>query len=400
MSKKDIFGDEETLNTREDFEQMLNDSFTGGARRLKTGDNVRGEILSIGKEEAFMSTGTPVDGAIPVRELLDDKKQLKYKVGDVIDAKVVRVREGEILLKPAGSLSSSGDLESLEDAFDMELPVEGRVTEAVKGGFRVQIQGKMAFCPISQIDSKFVKEGAEFIGQKFDFIITQFEERGRNIVVSRRKILDLKKAESEGEFLQKHKMGDILHGKISRIEKYGAFVELNSGIDGLIPISELAWGRINDPSEIVRLGQEVDVSLLRATEEGDRLRISLSLKQAGGEGDPWMKVPMRYPVGSQHEGTIERKETYGLFVNLAPGITGLLPRSKWRDRIDGGQFDNRKKGERLLIQIDEINLEDKRLTLTPPDEATDLSWQQHSGSGKSGLGTMADLLKDFKPSKK
>lgn len=400
MSKKDIFGDEEAGSTREDFEQMLNESFTGGTRKLKTGDNLRGQILSIGKEEAFVSTGTPVDGAIPVRELLDDKKELKYKVGDMIDIKVVRVREGEILLKPAGSLSSSGDLDSLEDAFDMELPVEGRVTEAVKGGFRVQIQGKMAFCPISQIDSKFVKEGAEYIGQKYDFIITQFEERGRNIVVSRRKILDLKKAESEGEFLQKAKIGDILHGKITRMERYGAFVSLDNGLDGLIPISELAWGRINDPSEIVQLGQEVDVALLRATEEGDRVKISLSLKQAGGEGDPWMKVPVRYPVGSQHEGTIERKETYGLFVNLAPGITGLMPKSKWRDLIDGGKYESKKKGEKVMIQIDEINLEDKRLTLSPPNEATDMSWQQHSGSGKTGLGTMADLLKDFKPNKK
>lgn len=403
MSKKDLFGDDIQGNTREDFERMLEDSMSGGAKRLRAGDSLKGEILSIGKEEAFVSTGTPVDGALPIRELLNDKKELKHKVGDIIDVKVVRAREGEIFLQLAGSLSSVEGVDNLEDAADMEIPLEGRVLEAVKGGFRVQIQGQKAFCPISQIDSKFVQDPAAYVGQKFDFIITQFEERGRNIVVSRRKVLDLKRAENEGEFLNLHKPGDIMRGEVTRIEKYGAFVRLESGLEGLVPISELAWGRINDPSEIVHIGQSVETALVRANEdEGGRLKISLSLKQAGGEGDPWMKVTEKFPLGTIIEGKIERKESYGLFVNLAPGITGLMPRSKWRDVIDGNQYDNKKKGENVVVQVDEIDFDNKKLTLAPPQEQMDMGWRQHQKSsvpGK-GLGTFGDLLKDLKPSKK
>jgi small subunit ribosomal protein S1 len=400
-NSKDLFGDDVTTQSESDFASLLDQSMTAGSRRVRAGDSFKGEILSIGKEEAFVSTGTAVDGAIPVRELLDDEKQMKYKVGDIIDVKVVRAREGEILLKRAGSLSSSDGVENLEDAFDMELPIEGRVTEAVKGGFRVEIQGKRAFCPVSQIDLRASADQTQYIGQKYDFIITQFEEKGRNIVVSRRRLLDLKKAESEGEFLEKTKPGTILQGKVTRLEKYGAFVALGSGVEGLVPISEIAWGRINHPSDVLTLGQEVSVNVIRVTEEEGRLRISLSIKTGGSETDPWLKIPERYPVGSIHEGTIERKETYGYFVNLGPGITGLLPRSKWRDRIDGGQYENKKKGDRLPVQVDEINLDDKKLTFGPPEDAQDGAWRTHAQMQKSGsLGTMADLLKDFKPAKK
>ncbi len=406
MSKKDLFGDDlEKTGGAAEFAALLNRSLTTH-RRLKTGDTFSGEILSIGKEEAFVSTGSPVDGAIPLSELLDDKKQVKYKVGEVIEVQVVRVREGEILLRRKNSSAVAEEIESLEDAFDMELPIEGKVTEAVKGGFRVTIHGKQAFCPMSQMDLRGGHEPSEYIGKKYEFIITQFDERGRNLVISRRKLLELQRAESEGEFLEKHQPGEILHGTITRLEKFGAFCRLaDSNVEGLIPISELAWGRIGDPSEVVSIGQAVDVQLLRIVEEGDRMKVSFSLKQAGGEGDPWMRVTERFPVGSISEGTIERRETYGLFVNLAPGITGLMPKSKWRDRVDGSQYENRKKGEKIKVMVDEIKFEEKRLTLAPPSEDRDETWRTHSaastGQGTGhGMGTFADLFKDLKPTKK
>jgi small subunit ribosomal protein S1 len=399
MGKKDLFGDELDLNSANEFEKLLAQSAQAG--QIKVGASLRGEILSIGKEEAFVSTGTPVDGALPVREMLDDKKQLKYKVGDHVDVRVVRMKEGEILLRLESSTATSANVEGLEDAFDMEIPVEGTVLEAVKGGFRVKIQGQMAFCPISQIDSRFVTETADYLGKKFDFIVTQFENGGSNIVVSRKKILALKKAESEGQFLLDQKPGDLLKGTVRRIEKYGAFVELESGVEGLIPISELAWGRVADPSEIVHVGQEVSVALIRASEEGERLKVSLSLKNAGGESDPWLQVAQRFPVGLVVEGTVERKENYGLFVNLAPGVTGLLPRSKWRDHADSKQFENKKKGEKLTVQVSEIQFEEHKLTLSPPGELEDQSWRSHSSSqqtkqNQSGFNTMGDLFKGFK----
>ena len=393
----DLFGDETgAADSREDFAALLAQS-ESPLRKLRAGDSLRGEILSIGKEEAFVSTGTPTDGALPASELRDAKGELKHKVGDVIEVRVVRAREGEIFLRKAGSTAAIADIDSLEDAFDMELPVEGRVTEAVKGGARVQVHGKLAFCPISQLDVRRVESAAEFIGQKYEFLITQFEG-GRNIVVSRRKILEQKRAESEVAFIESAKPGDIFRAKITRIERYGAFAALTQegveGVEGLIPISEIAWGRIGSPGEVVSIGQEVDVALLRAGEEAGRVRISLSLKQAGGEGDPWARVGQDFPVGAIVEGEIERKEPYGLFVKIAPAITGLLPRSKWRDRVDGAQFENRKKGERIKVQIDEIQSAERKLTLAPPSDVDDGAWRAHAaGAPGAGFGTFADLLK-------
>ena len=160
MSKKDIFGDDENAN-ESDFSSLFEKSIDQAARRLKVGDQLKSEILTIGQEEAFVSTGTPQDAAILRLDLLDENKQLKYKVGDIIDVVVVKVKGGEIRVTRKGSKRAATDLDSLQDASDMELPVEGRVLELVKGGFRVDIQGQKAFCPISQIDTAFVQSGEE-----------------------------------------------------------------------------------------------------------------------------------------------------------------------------------------------------------------------------------------------
>lgn len=393
--KTDMFGDEMKSETAEDFATLFAES-EGPGRTLKVGDTLEGEILSIGKESSFVSTGTMNDGQIPTLELKDPTGQRTYKVGDKIKVKVVRVREGELLLKRADSIGSSDDAESLEDAYDLELPVKGKVTEAVKGGYRVEVQGQRGFCPFSQIDLRAGSDPGEYIGKTFEFIITQLESR--NLVVSRRKLLELKQAEGEGAFMLSRKPGDRLSGTITRLERFGAFCRLEDGVEGLIPISELAWGRVQHPSEVVREGQNVSVILMRISEEGDRLRVALSLKQAGDDGDPWLKVPQNYPVGSIHNGTIERRENYGLFVNLAPGVTGLMPRSKWRDHLESASFEHKKKGETIKVMISEVNFEDHRLTLSPPSEADDQSWREHApaavAKGAKGMGTFGDLFKN------
>jgi small subunit ribosomal protein S1 len=399
MSKgtnKDIFGDEIVENKAvDDFEQMFAQSEKGFKSQMTVGEKFQGEILSIGKEESFVSTGTPVDGMIFTRELLDENKQVKYNVGDVIDCVVISLRGGEIRVAKKGSMAASAD--TLEDAFDMELPVEGKVTEVCNGGFRVSIQGKTAFCPISQIDSRFVQDAAEYVDKKLTFLITQFDKKGRNIVVSRRKLLDLQKAEHEGAFMLKHQPGAILEGKVIRIEKFGAFVELETGVEGLVHVSELSWSRVNDPKEVVSVGQAITVKLLSIEEmDGGKLKISLSLKQADGEGNPWTMVPQKFPVGTIIKGKVEKKEVYGLFVNIAPGITGLLPKSKWRDSVEASQFENKKRGDEILVQIDQILFEEKKISLAIPGEAEDVTWRAHQPTSGSGFASMGDALKGLK----
>lgn len=389
MSKKDVFGDEVTSNTKsQDFASMFEDSLDGVGKKLATGFAYTAEILSISKEEAFVSTPSHQDAMILRNDLLDENKELKYKVGDRIDVVVVSARGGEIRVQRKGMKKSNPDMDSLEDAHDMELPVEGRVLEVCNGGFRVEIQKKTAFCPLSQMDYK-VTDQQSYIGKKFDFLITQFDPRGRNLVVSRRKLLGLQKAENEGQFLATAKPGDIVTGTVKRFEKFGAFIELGGGVEGLCHISEIGWSRIQDPSEVLSLDQTVQVKILDVKEVDGRVKISLSVKQAGGEGDPWMTVPEKFKVGSVHTGIVEKKEQYGLFVQIAPGITGLLPRAKWRDSADAATYENKKKGDTFPVSVDEVLFEMKRISLGIPGLQDDNTWREHSAAGgaqKAGTG--------------
>ncbi|MFN8791624.1 MAG: S1 RNA-binding domain-containing protein [Bdellovibrionales bacterium] len=401
MGKKDIFGDE-VQDSTSDFENLFEMSLQKAGRKWNVGDTFQAEILSLGQEEAFVSTGGSVDAVILRTDLLDDQKQLKYKVGDVIEVTVIRVRDGEIRVTRKGSRRAASDMDSLQDAADMELPVEGRVLEVVKGGFRIEIQGRKAFCPISQIDQSFVQDGQAYVGKKFEFLITQLDEAGRNIVVSRRKLLDLQKAENEGEWMQKQKVGDVLSGEVTRLENFGAFVRVEGGVEGLVHISEIGFSRLKHASEALKIGDRTQVKILKIEEQEGRLKVSLSIKQAGGIGDPWLQVPIQYPVGTLVDATVDKKENFGLFVTLAPGINGLLPRSKWRDSADAAQYENKKRGDAIKVRVDQIQFEERKLTLGLPTEHDDESWRQHSqGSGQLGaLAAAFQKAADSSPKKK
>ncbi len=395
MSKRDAFGDDLEQKPATDFASLFEQSLGNVGRKLSVGDSFTAELLSVGKEESFVSTATTQDAMILTLDLLDENKQVKYKVGDRLDVVVVKAKGGELRVTRAGSKKSSHDMDSLEDAYDMEMPVEGKVTEVCNGGFRVSVQGKTAFCPVSQMDYK-VQDHQSYVDKKFDFMITQFDPKGRNIVVSRRRLLDAQKVESEGFFLEKAKLGDIMQGQVTRMEKFGAFVKIEDGVEGLVHISEIGWSRLQDPSEVLSVGQSVTVKLLRSEEVDGKLKISLSIKQAGGDGDPWMQVPQTFPAGSRHKGTVEKKEVYGLFVNLAPGITGLLPKSKWRDSLDFQKYEMKKKGDSIDIQVDEVLFEQKKLSLGIPAEIDDETWKSVTAKAgfvnNSGLGGLADLM--------
>lgn len=397
MSKKDMFGDEVSKHNDNDFASMFENNTSGVGAKLSQGQKFIGEILSMNKEESFISTPSTQDALILNLDLMDADKVLKYKVGDKIEVVVVSTKGGEIRVSRVGSKKASSDLDSLEDAFDMEMAVEGKVLEVCNGGFRVSIQNKTAFCPVSQMDYKVGTDHQVYVGKKYEFLITQFDSKARNIVVSRRKLLDLQKVENEGEFMNKFKSGDIVEGIVNRFEKFGAFIGLGGGVEGLCHISEIGWSRLADPAEVLSLGQTVQVKILDILETDGRLKISLSVKAAGGEGDPWMKVPEMFPLGSQHDGVVEKKEQYGLFVNIGPGVTGLLPRSKWRDHLEAAGFENKKKGDKIKIQIDEILFEQKRISLGIAGSGEDQSWRDvnmaKSGFATNRFGNLSDLLK-------
>lgn len=285
-----------------EFASMLDDSLKGSKKRFNIGDKVKGEILVIGKEVAFVSLGGQKEGQISRRDLLNEQGEVTYKVGDRVELFVTGVKGQDIFLSPKPT--SKNIAEDIQEAYDMGMAVEGRVSEVVKGGFRVLINGKPAFCPISQLDSVRIETPEDYIGKKYEFMVTQFSEGGRNIVVSRRKLLDEQKSLTEGSFLAEHKAGDLVSGKIKRLEKFGAFVEVAPGVEGLAHISELSWSRVNDPADVISVGQEMPVKILKIENAEGRTRISLSIKQAGGQ--PWEALPSRIEAGQVVEGKVTR----------------------------------------------------------------------------------------------
>jgi small subunit ribosomal protein S1 len=201
---KDIFGDDLNKEERDEFTEMLAQSEKSIGKKLNAGEKITAaEILSIGKEESFVATGTTIDALLHTKELYDTEGKLAYKIGDRIDVFVTQVKNGEIQVSRK---NTGGDADSLEDAFDCMLAVEGRVSEVCNGGFRVVLMGKTAFCPVSQMDNKPITDQQSYVGRKFEFLISKYEERGRNIVVSRRKLLDQQKEESSAIFAEDHKV--------------------------------------------------------------------------------------------------------------------------------------------------------------------------------------------------
>lgn len=396
---RDMFGDDDSQNKKDDFGAMFEQSIQGYTKSYGKGDKVTAEVVTLGKEEVFVNIGGR-DGMVPRTELTDADGTLKVQVGDTLTLYVVRSQEGLLMLSAKASSKAMSD--TLEDAFDFETPVEGRVTEVVNGGFRVNMMGKSAFCPMSQMDSKPITEPESYIDKKFEFMITKFEQKGRNIVVSRRKVIDMEKLESQGSFMDSHKVGDVLNGRVTRIENYGAFVEIMPGLDGLVHISEVSWSRLAHPSEALEVGQEISVKLLKIEEDATgRLKISLSRKQA--EEDPWMLAYKDFPVGSVHTGKIKSKERFGFLMELKPGIVGLLPKSAFREVADEREMEKKNPGESLKVQIQNVNTVEKRISLSFPKDQEDTSWQGFAGSSSSsgkGLGTLADQFKNLSLSKK
>lgn len=384
--------EKKTGSSSSDFAKMLGESMKTPSRRLSPGDRVKGEILVLGREEVFVALGAGQDGVLERRELASDPQWANVKVGDSLDLFVIQVKKGEIRvsLKP----TAKNVAEDLEDAFDMMIGIEGRVAEVCKGGFRVAIRGKLAFCPISQMDVAHITSPEEYVGKKFEFRITQFKEQGRDIVVSRRKLLEEEQDLAQGTFLEEKRVGDIVSGKVKKLEKFGAFVEIAPGVEGLLHVSELSWSRVADPSEVVSVGQDVKVKILKIENESaetvekkrqeagapekargshalrGRTRISLSLKQAGAQ--PWESLPSEVQVGQVVQGKVTKCMKFGAFVEVAPGIEGLVPLSEmsYTKRVLRPE-EVVKEGDSVLVMIKEMRPDDKKVLLSIKDAGAD-----------------------------
>lgn len=336
------------------------------AKKLQPGQKVSGTVIAIGAENVFIDVGLKQDGVLDRAEILDADGNEKVAQGDTVEAWVTGISPQGISL--SRSMTGSG-VAALEEAKDAGIPVEGRIKGACKGGYEVEVMGKAAFCPGSQMENLGPDEDPA--GRQMQFLITRIENHGRNIVVSRRALLEREKKENLDKLLSSINIGDIVEGKVSRLAPYGAFVELAPQVEGLIHISELGWSRVSSPDEVVTGGDPVRVKIVDIVKDDKgQMRISLSAKQA--TGDPWLEVENRFKPGDIVTGVVRRLAPFGAFVEIAPGIEGLAHISElsWERRIAKPE-DLLAPGDSVSVKIKEISPETRKLSLSMRDAAGD-----------------------------
>lgn len=379
----------------EDFSALLGESLLAAEKTFSPGDKVRAEILTIGSEDAHVALGPGKEGVVASADFRAADGTLSARAGETVDLFVTSVRNGQVRLSK--NPTDKNLAQDLKEAYDLKRPVEGRVVEVCKGGVRVSVKGKTAFCPISQLDNKRVETGAEFVGKTFVFSITEYAEDGRNIVVSRRKLLDEEQSRASDAFLKSNPDGSVVTGTVARLEKFGAFVELVPGVEGLLHVSEVAWSRVESPAEILKVGQSIAVKILKRETVDGRLKISLSLKQvterpatpaAAAVVDPWTK----YTPGLVVPGKITRKEPYGLFIQLEPGVVGLLHQSKVSERPEF-HLERQRVGDEISVQVVEVKLAERRISLDLPRDPGEDDWKDHQASGETAGGGLGEALR-------
>ncbi|PRD44168.1 30S ribosomal protein S1 [Phyllobacterium phragmitis] len=304
--------------TREDFEALLAESFAN--HDLAEGYVVKGRIVAIEKDMAIIDAGLKVEGRVPLKEFGAKGKDGSMKPGDEVEVYVERIENalGEAVLSREKARREESWVK-LEQKFNAGERVEGVIFNQVKGGFTVDLDGAVAFLPRSQVDIRPIRDVTPLMHNPQPFEILKMDKRRGNIVVSRRTVLEESRAEQRSEIVQNLEEGQVVEGMVKNITDYGAFVDLG-GIDGLLHVTDMAWRRVNHPSEILNIGQTVKVQIIRINQETHR--ISLGMKQL--ESDPWDGIGAKYPVGMKITGTVTNITDYGAFVEIEPGIEGLI----------------------------------------------------------------------------
>lgn len=473
----------------ESFAELFEQYSEGGGDDLNIGDKVAGSVIQVGESTVFVDTGTKLDGIVEREELLDEDGNCTVKEGDTVELYVVGKDSGGIKLSRA--LSGIGGLAMLEEAKAGALPVEGHIDSTCKGGFNVTIMQRRAFCPVSQVDNRFVEDAEEYVGKTLEFLITKLEQHGRNIVVSRRALLERETAQAMETFTAETQVGDEIEGTVTRLAPFGAFVEIMPGLDGLVHISQISHGRIGHPEEAVTVGQKVKAKITKYEhDDKGRLKISLSMKELAqdpwdtisatfgegdkvtgkvvriaefgafveiapgidglvhvsemsytqrvhkpadfvkegeqvavkiksidpttrriglsmkdAEGDPWMDVEEKYQAGQKVEGTVEKQEQFGIFIQLEPGITGLLPKSVIARSEKPAGFEKLHAGDSVEVVIAQVKAGERKISLTTGDVEDDGAWKEFApkkkqASDSGGMGLLGAALQQAMDKKK
>jgi small subunit ribosomal protein S1 len=344
--------------SREDFAALLEESFA--EHETHEGSVVKGKVVAIEKDVAVIDIGLKTEGRVALKEFTGPGRDQTINVGDEVEVYLERVENalGEAVISRDKARREESWVK-LEKAFENNEKVTGVIFNQVKGGYTVDLDGAVAFLPRSQVDIRPVRDVSPLIGMPQAFQILKMDRRRGNIVVSRRTVLEETRAEARSELVANLEEGQVIEGVVKNITEYGAFVDLG-GIDGLLHVTDMAWRRVNHPTDVVSIGQSVKVKIIKINHETHR--ISLGIKQL--LADPWEGIAARYPLGARFKGRVTNITDYGAFVELEPGIEGLIHVSEmsWtKKNVHPGKIVS--TSQEVEVQILEVDPVKRRISL-------------------------------------
>ena len=339
------------------FEQMLEESL----KTIRNGEVVEGTVIDVKPDEIILNIGYKSDGIITRNEYTNEPNvdlTTVVKVGDTLEAKVVKVNDGEgqVLLSYKRLAAEKGS-KRLEEAFENQEILKAKVSQVLAGGVCVIVDETRVFIPASLVSDTYEKDLTKFKDQEIEFIITEFDPRKRRIIGNRKTLLVAKKAELQKELFAKIKVGDVIEGTVKNVTDFGAFIDLG-GVDGLLHISEMSWGRVENPKKVFTVGQQVRVFIKSINDT----KIALSMKF--DDENPWNGAAEKYAVGNVVKGKVARMTDFGAFVELAPGVDALLHVSQIsKDHVEKPS-DVLKIGQEVEAKVVEFNEDDKKISLS------------------------------------
>ncbi|MBC8425825.1 S1 RNA-binding domain-containing protein [bacterium] len=362
MTDDDLRHDDEESSA--EFEKLLSEQEPASAEQVpepRAGEKLTGVLVQVGETDCFVDYGGRSELPIATPELSDDEGVLRFKVGDTVTAYVVG--KGEDLRLAVKQRAQGKDTTVIEEALASGLPLTGTVKETNKGGFLVMLGDHRAFCPVSQIDDSFVSNPGEWVNRSLEFRVIEFSEGGRRLVVSRRALLREEKERLAVETRKTLAIGNVCTGRVIRIMPYGAFVDIG-GIEGLVHVSEISHQRIADPGDVLSEGQEINVKIMDMQNLGQGRSERISLSMRAMEEDPWEGIEDKLKPGEWYDGVVTGLADFGAFVELLPGVRGLIHVSALSDERVYHPGDVVKEGQQVSVKVIEIDKQRKRVSLS------------------------------------
>jgi small subunit ribosomal protein S1 len=380
------------------FSELLNETDLT-PRLFSVGEKIDTVIVKITSDWMFLDLGAKSEGYLDRKEFLDENGNLTAKEGDRITAYFVSSHHGEKLFTTKLVSSKSVD-DFLFNAYQNKIPVEATVEKEIKGGFSVKINANVnGFCPYSQMDIRKIDDASVYVGKKFEFMVAEYSEKGRNVILSRRPFLEKIEQEKKSALKESLQKGMTVSGVVTSVQKFGAFIDLG-GIQGLLPLSEMGWGRVDDPKVLYAPGDKVEVVIINLDWENNRITLSAKATMP----NPWDEFVRKNAEGSLLKGKISSLTNFGAFIKMEDGVEGLLHISKIaRGKKIKHAGDVMKAGEELEVKIEKIDRENRKISLDLAGNDKDTSvagedddFRSYIPKSPKTMGTLGDLLKKKK----